>query len=117
MTTQDSTPMQHLMRDLQQRQQGLGEQLQAFETLQQEIAQLQRRAPNDAQARRRLSRLSCAMQSEFAPLNQRLQHFAQSLHTQLESLEVSLCGAGNPATRPSGAVSKRKASLLGRAFF
>lgn len=116
MTTPQPTPLQHLMRDLQQRQKGLGEQLQAFEALQQEIAQLQQRAPHDAQARQRLNRLARAMQNEFAPLNQRLMQCAESLQGKVQALEASLRGAGNMAPDQPAVTRKRGAKLFGRAF-
>lgn len=117
MTAQATTPIQHFIRDLQKRQQSLGEQMQAFELLQQEIARLQQRAPQDAQARQRLIRLSYAMQNEFVPLHQRLQHCAQNLYSQLEALEASLRNTGSPTTKQALAASKRASPLLGRAFF
>ncbi|MBJ7263176.1 MAG: DUF3958 family protein [Burkholderiaceae bacterium] len=117
MTTHDNTEIQKFMRDLNKRQQELGEQLQAFETLQQEIARLKQLAPNDIQARQRLNRLSGVMQRDFAPLYQRFQHCAQSLHSQLESLEVSLRNAERPVSEQATAVSRRKSPLVGRAFF
>ncbi|MEJ8673895.1 hypothetical protein [Chromobacterium amazonense] len=108
-------PLQHLMQDLQKRQQGLGEQLQAFQLLQQEIAALKQRAPQDAQARQRLERLSRAMQGELAPLNQRLSQCVESLQGNFKSLEASLKQAGSGGTDKPTA-TRKAGPMLGRNF-
>ncbi|WP_175007383.1 hypothetical protein [Burkholderia lata] len=104
------------MQDLQQRQLELGEQLQAFEALQQEIAKLQQHAPHDAQIRQRLNRLSRAMRNELDPMNKRLQHCAESLMDKFLTLEVLLRSTGNDAAGQPAAAHNRSPKLLGRAF-
>lgn len=108
-------PLQLLMQDLQKRQLSLGEQLQAFQVLQQEISSLKERAGQDAQARQRLERLSRAMQGELAPLNLRLSQCVESLQGNFKSLEESLKHAGNgEADKP--ATPRKTGSSLGRTF-
>ncbi|MEO2216000.1 hypothetical protein ABGV49_02830 [Chromobacterium vaccinii] len=108
-------PLQSLMQDLQNRQQGLGEQLRTFQALQEEIAALQRRAPQDAQARQRLDRLGRAMQGELAPLNQKLSQCVESLQGNFKSLEESLKRAGEGASGKPAA-PRKTGPQLGRTF-
>ncbi len=110
-----ASQLQHLMQDLQKRQQGLGEQLQAFEALQAEIVTLKQKAPNDTQSRLRLERLSRAMQGELAPLNQKLSQCMESLQGNFKSLEESLKPTGVGETKKS-ATPRKVSPLLGRRF-
>ncbi|MBT2869659.1 hypothetical protein JQK19_20730 [Chromobacterium violaceum] len=100
MTTPSTTQLAQLMQDLQQRQRGLGEQLQTFEALQQEIAQLQRLAPRAPKARQRLDKLERAMRGDLAPVKQRLDLCVDKLQGSFRELEASLKQTGSADTAP-----------------
>ncbi|ACY83718.1 hypothetical protein RYR28_002908 [Edwardsiella piscicida] len=93
-------PLLQLMQDLQRRQRKLGEQIDAFHTLQQEIATLHERAPHDPQARQRLERFSHAMREEIAPLRQRLDDNISRLQTHFSALGATLRQGGGQASPP-----------------
>lgn len=115
MNSSSASQLEHLMQDLQKRQQGLGKQLQAFEALQEEIVTLRKKAPNDTQSRLRLERLSRAMQGELAPLNQKLSQCMESLQGNFKSLEESLKPTGVGEAKKSTA-PRKVSPLLGRRF-
>ncbi|AKM48563.1 Secretion protein [Edwardsiella anguillarum] len=97
-------PLLQLMQDLQRRQRKLGEQIDSFHALQQEIAALHERAPRDPQARQRLERFSHAMREEIAPLRQQLDSSISRLQTHFSALGATLRqGAGQAPSRPGGA--------------
>lgn len=114
MSQQSAHPLPHLMQDLQLRQHKLGEQITAFQALQQEIADLKAKAPHDLQAQQRLERLSRAMQQEMRPLRELLGEYMGRLQDHFTSLEASLKypGSGSPAA----STTAKAAPSLGRRF-
>lgn len=113
MSQQSTHPLQHLMQDLQLRQHKLGEQMAAFQALQQEIADLKTKAPHDPEAQQRLERLSRAMQQELRPLREQLGECMGRLQTHFTSLEASLKQPDSGS--PAGTTAKAAPSL-GRRF-
>lgn len=102
MTTSSLDLLKNLMRDMQRRQQQLGVQLNVFNALQEEIAELQRRATSDLSARKRLLQLERAIGHDIEPLGQRIHACVDQLQRNFKSLEASLqsigkAGAQKPA--------------------
>ncbi|ACR68166.1 hypothetical protein DBV23_03560 [Edwardsiella ictaluri] len=98
-----TNPLLQIMQDLQQRQRKLGKQIDAFHTLQQEIATLHERAPHDPLARQRLERFSRAMREEIAPLRQQLNDCISRLQTHFTALNATLKQGNRPApSHPDG---------------
>ncbi|MGQ5524515.1 hypothetical protein ACUHMQ_14820 [Chitinimonas sp. PSY-7] len=113
--TNSAIALKQMMQDLQTRQQALGEQLAMFNSLQEEVAALRKKAQTDPVAQSRLTKLKNAMQGELGTLNQRINDGVEQLQSHFQSLEQSFRhngeGAATSATVPHLAKSK-----IGRQF-
>ena len=110
-----ASALKHMMQDLQMRQQALGEQLAMFNSLQQEVESLRKKAQTDPVAQSRLNKLKNAMQGELGTLNQRINDGLDKLQSNFQMLEQSFKQSGEGAAKPSTVPHLAK-STVGRQF-
>lgn len=118
MSQQHHHPLQHLMQDLQLRQHKLGEQIVAFQALQNEIIELQENAKQNPQAQKRLERLYHAMENELRPLRERFNECANRLKNSINaaaSLHQVSKNKSN-SNSPSNATTVKSVPTRGRQF-
>lgn len=105
-----------MIQDMQKRQKDIAEQMKDFNALQEEIAELKRRAPNDASARSRLEKLAHALKGELAPLNARVLQCANRIEKNMETLKTSLKATDQRSDEESAPKMKAGGALT-KSFF